>query len=195
MLTIYLGMPPINQWSKMRPDDFETLVFKEWGITVKGYSMGRYYYMKNRKIVAEYIPNGSQSEGIIYKNEQSNDMKRLFEQSNTEKAKNLHELIPHQIPPFLDFLEERINIIVERPEELREVLATDIPPQKWMELLQIINVTIVKNRKQLIADSNFFSNHLFKGYIGVFVIHCLQLYMSVCNDDQFFKAVELFFDV
>ena len=71
-------------------------------------------------------------------------------------------------------------------------MATDVTPEKWLELLELINELIDKDFKRLSKDSEFFSAHLFKGYIGVFVI---QEYMSICDNAQFFKAIELFFDV
>lgn len=122
-------------------------------------------------------------------------MKRLSEQTNVDKAENLHQLFPHQINPYLVFVQEKIKTIRNKPEQLTEVLATDITPEKWLGLLQIINETIDKDYSRLLTNSSFFSIHLFRGYIGVFTIHCLQEYMSLCNDDQFFKAVELFFDI
>ena len=83
-------------------------------------------------------------------------MKRLSEQTNIEKAKTLHELFPHEIAPLLCFIEEKIKVIKTTPEKITELLATDVTPEKWLELLELINELIDKDFKRLSKEASFF---------------------------------------
>jgi len=118
-------------------------------------------------------------------------MKCLSEQTNIEKAKTLHELFPHEIAPLLCFIEEKIKVIKTTPEKITELLATDVTPEKWLELLELINELIDKDFKRLSKESEFFSAHCLKG-ISVFLLFIASKRTVFATTLNFLKQLNCF---
>jgi hypothetical protein len=123
-------------------------------------------------------------------------MKPLKHWNNEEKAELLHQLFPDQIRRFVSYVEETANVIISAPERVKDQWGSKtISAEVWIKLAKEINEIIVHSKDRLVANSDHFASQLFQAYKGIFLIQCLQDYITICPNSKFNKAIELLFDV
>lgn len=116
--------------------------------------------------------------------------------NNVEKAKLLHELLPAEIPAFLQFTEGMCHTIREEEATQRAnwqdgFLSFDF----WLQLIGQTEKTIEKYGMQLHKNSRLFADQLFEGYMALFLVHCLTVYTTIKKlpNRKFSAAVDLLF--
>ena len=123
-------------------------------------------------------------------------MKILDHLSNVERAKLLFDLLPADIPAYIDFTKSLAERVKENPDALRENWQMPLlNVEMWIRLAQAALDTIEKYGSKLSKSGRLFSDQLFDGYLALFSVHCLQQFVqySELKEYRFKIAVELFF--
>lgn len=124
------------------------------------------------------------------------NMKTLHNLNNVERAKLLFDLLPADIPAFIDFTKSLAERVKENPDALREKWQTPLLSiEMWVRLAHAVYDAIEKYGSKLSRSGRLFSDQLFDGYIALFSVHCLQQFVqhTELKGRRFKTAVELFF--
>lgn len=123
-------------------------------------------------------------------------MQTLHNLNNVERAKLLFDLLPADIPAFVDFTKSLAERVKENPEALREKWQTPLlNVDMWIKLAHAAHETIEKYGIKLSKSGRLFSDQLFDGYLALFSVHCLQQFVqhAELKEPRFKIGVELFF--
>lgn len=123
-------------------------------------------------------------------------MQTLDKLNNVERAKLLFDLLPADIPAFIDFTKSLAEQVTENPDALREKWQTPLlNVEMWVRLAQAVYEAIKKYGSKLSKSGRLFSDQLFDGYLALFSVHCLQQFVQYAElkERRFKTAVELFF--
>lgn len=123
-------------------------------------------------------------------------MNQQLELTNDKKALMLHQMIPKEIPLFLDYVESTANYIEENAEIITQKWTNVlIPFESWLHMASITKEVITLNRSSLMKSAANFSYSLFACYPYLYVIHCLQEYCLKGNflDPKFNIMVAILF--
>lgn len=123
-------------------------------------------------------------------------MQTLDNLNNVQRAKLLFDLLPADIPAFVDFTKSLAERVKENPEALREQWGNPLVHiDMWMRLAQAVYKSIEKYGIKLSKSGRLFSDQLFDGYLALFSVHCLQQFVqhAELKERRFKTAVELFF--
>ncbi|MBW7892959.1 MAG: hypothetical protein H3C48_18415 [Chitinophagaceae bacterium] len=124
-------------------------------------------------------------------------MQTLHNLNNVQRAKLLFDLLPADIPAYIDFTKSLAERVKTNPDALREKWQTPLlNVDMWVKLAQAVHETIEKHGVRLSKSGRLFSDRLFDGYLALFSVHCLQQFVqySELKEYRFKMAVELFFD-
>jgi len=123
-------------------------------------------------------------------------MRPLIELSNQERAKYLHEFLPHDMKAIISFIEHISHFILKNQREIRnEWESKTIAVGQWFNLAEEANNKISEHRPRLIADSQFFADELFAAYMGIFSLHCIQEFVEISHNQRLLDGVKFFFDL
>ncbi len=123
-------------------------------------------------------------------------MQTLDKLNNVQRAKLLFDLLPADIPAYIDFTKSLAERIKENPDALREKWHTPLlNVEMWIRLALAVHEAIEKYGIKLSKSGRLFSDQLFDGYLALFSVHCLQQFVQLTElkDHRFKAAVELFF--
>lgn len=122
-------------------------------------------------------------------------MKPLENLTNVEKAKLLHELFPQEIPALLDFIYNMSLTVQEDEQLLRRRWDGLLTVEAWLSLAEEVRIKIDRYKNRLHTHSRLFSDQLFDGYVGLYMLHCLTSYTTIRkhNNHKFVLAVNLLF--
>lgn len=123
-------------------------------------------------------------------------MQSLHNLNNVERAKLLFDLLPADIPAFIDFTKSLSERVKENPGALREKWQTPLlNVDMWVKLAYAVHDAIEKYGSKLSRSGRLFSDQLFDGYLALFSVHCLQQFVqhTELKEHRFKTAVELFF--
>ena len=123
-------------------------------------------------------------------------MPALYKMSNVHKAKLICELLPDEIPGFLDFTKLLCNTITADPDGLckRWDLNLIIGPYHWISYATETNRIIDDYGSKLAKSPKMFSDQLFDGMLALYTVHCLQQYAKQETTSAKFKlACDLIF--
>ncbi|OJY94840.1 MAG: hypothetical protein BGP13_14320 [Sphingobacteriales bacterium 40-81] len=123
-------------------------------------------------------------------------MQSLHNLNNVQRAKLLFDLLPADIPAFVDFTKTLAERVKENPEALREKWQTPLlNVDMWVKLAYAVHDAIEKYGSKLSRSGRLFSDQLFDGYLALFSVHCLQQFVQYAElkERRFKTAVELFF--
>ncbi|MFT3948200.1 MAG: hypothetical protein QM763_14615 [Agriterribacter sp.] len=123
-------------------------------------------------------------------------MKTLDHLNNVERAKLLFDLLPADIPAYIDFAKSLAKRIKENPDALRENWQMPLlNVEMWIRLAHAVHEAIETYGSKLSKSGRLFSDQLFDGYPALFSVHCLQQFVqySELKEYRFKIAVELFF--
>ncbi|MBZ4187663.1 hypothetical protein [Niabella beijingensis] len=123
-------------------------------------------------------------------------MNTLNRLNNAQRAKLIFELLPADIPEYIEFTKALSARVTADPEGLRKkwnncLLTVD----SWVRLAKIVAESIDKHGVKLSKSSRLFSFVLFDGYVALFSVHCLQQFVltTELKEPRLKTAVELFF--
>jgi hypothetical protein len=125
-------------------------------------------------------------------------MKSVIQLVNAEKAKFLFELLPDEIPLFIDSLKDKTNYLLHDADQLKnEWKGQFISYETWVQLAEKAQQVVLKYGDKLGKNSRLFADQLFDGYIGIYSIHLLNEYIlyQEFKNQKFFYAVQLLFGV
>ena len=124
-------------------------------------------------------------------------MKPLDKLSNIEKASLLHQLFPHEIPAFIEFVEGICEANIEQTEHNRRnwddaIYTFDL----WQSLSNNVLASITEHRTRIAKRHKLFASELFEGFDAMFMVHCMALYTQVRKHPtpSFVQAVNLLFN-
>ncbi len=124
-------------------------------------------------------------------------MHTLNSMNNVQRAKLLCDLMPEEIPAFLDAIKQCCHNITSDPEKIRQSFEKNPNPilsaNDWIQFAHEISQTIDRYGKQL-QKSKLFSDQLFDGLLALFTAHCLNWYAAqLPTDSKFKQAAALLF--
>lgn len=123
-------------------------------------------------------------------------MQTLDHLNNVQRAKLLFELLPADIPAFVDFTKSLAQRVKENPDALREKWQTPLLNiEMWVRLARAVHEAIEKYGIKLSKSGRLFSDQLFDGYTALFSVHCLQQFVehAELKEPRFKTAVALLF--
>lgn len=123
-------------------------------------------------------------------------MSALHEMNNVQKAKLICQLLPADIPGFLDFAKALSNSITADPDGLRKQWTENpiIGPQHWIAYATETIRVIDECGNKLARSPKIFSDQLFDGMLAPYTVHCLQQYAKQKTASEKFKlAADLIF--
>ncbi|MBV7530432.1 hypothetical protein [Chitinophaga sp. sic0106] len=123
-------------------------------------------------------------------------MPALNQMYNVHKAKLICELLPEEIPGFLDFAKSFSDGITAAPDELRKQWKINpiIGPDHWLSYAAETSQIITQYGKKLAKSPKVFADQLFDGMIALYTCHCLQQYVEHKTTNEKFKlAYQLIF--
>ncbi len=123
-------------------------------------------------------------------------MKPLEELTNVEKARLLHQLFPEEIPALLQYIEGVSQSIQERaPQERAAWTNGSFSFDCWLSLISDSQRSIRHYGNRLHSNSRLFADQLFDGYLAVYMVHCLTLYIRIRKHprQKFVAAIDLLF--
>lgn len=123
-------------------------------------------------------------------------MQTLDNLNNVQRAKLLFDLLPADIPAYIDFTKSLAERVKENPGALREKWqAPLLNVDMWVRLAQAVHDVIEKYGTKLSKSGRLFSDHLFDGYTALFSVHCLQQFVQhvELKEPRFKGAVTLLF--
>lgn len=116
--------------------------------------------------------------------------------NNVQKARLLHSLLIQEIPEFLGYLNELIELVLNDKERITaewkdQLFGVDF----WFDLAEQVQRVMAKYAKELYKSSAVFADQLFDGYTAIFTAHALTQYVANSRnaDPKFKPAVELLF--
>jgi hypothetical protein len=123
-------------------------------------------------------------------------MQTLHNLNNVQRAKLLFDLLPADIPAFVDFTKSLAEQAKENSDALREKWQTPLlNVEMWIRLAQAVHEAIEKYGSKLFKSGRLFSDQLFDGYTALFSVHCLQQFVehAELKEPRFKSAVALLF--
>lgn len=123
-------------------------------------------------------------------------MQTLHNLNNIQRAKLLFDLLPADIPAFIEFTKSLAERVTENPDALREKWQTPLlNVEMWVRLSRAVYDVIEKYDIKLSKSGRLFSDQLFDGYLALFSVHCLQQFVehAELKEPRFKTAVALFF--
>nr|WP_288813122.1 hypothetical protein [uncultured Sphingobacterium sp.] len=123
-------------------------------------------------------------------------MKPLENLTNTERARMLHQLFPHEIPALIEFTEGVCLAIIQ--EEKRHRANWDnglFTFDYWLSLLVQVGQNIGVYGKAMGKRSALFAEHLFSGHLAMVMAHAMYLYTTTRQhpNRKFTLAIDLLF--
>lgn len=123
-------------------------------------------------------------------------MQTLHNLNNVQRAKLLFDLLPADIPAFVDFTKSLAEQAKENSDALREKWQTPLlNVEMWIRLAQAVHESIDKYGIKLSKSGRLFSDQLFDGYLALFSVHCLQQFVqhTELKEPRFKAAVAVLF--
>jgi len=123
-------------------------------------------------------------------------MPALNQMHNVHRAKLLSELLPEEIPAFLDFAKELSDRITTAPDDLHKEWKANpiIGPGDWLHFAAETSSIISEYKIKLTKSPKVFADQLFDGIMALYTRHCLQQYAEHRSNNEHFKlAVQLLF--
>lgn len=124
-------------------------------------------------------------------------MPALNGMTNVQKAKLISELLPEEIPAFLDYTIYVSDMITSDPDGLRKQWDYNNPiigPQHWIYYAAEAKSIIEEHGNKLARSPKFFSDQLFDGMLALFTCHCIEQYAQhKCTNEKFKLAQQLIF--
>ncbi|ASZ13739.1 hypothetical protein [Chitinophaga sp. MD30] len=116
--------------------------------------------------------------------------------NNVQKAKLLSELLPEEIPGYLEFTKYLCDIITSDPVDFCKQWKENpiIGPYDWISYATEAKRIIIYYDKKLTQSSKLFSDQLFDGMLALYTVHCLEQYPKQEKTSVKFKlACDLIF--
>ena len=123
-------------------------------------------------------------------------MKSLQLLCNTQRARLLFDLFPHEIIPFVNFTKSVSDTICSDPDYVKQQWEEQLLTLEfWLKLARDARATIERYKARFSSNSRLVSDQLFDGYDALFVVHCLHQYAASedCRSESFKAAVTMFF--
>jgi hypothetical protein len=123
-------------------------------------------------------------------------MKSLELLCNTERARLLFDLFPHEIIPFVSFTKSVSETICNDPDYVKQQWEDQLLTLEcWLRLAGHARTTIERYKTRFAGSSRLVSDQLFDGYDALFAVHCLHGYAASeeCRSENFKAAVTMFF--
>lgn len=124
-------------------------------------------------------------------------MKPLEHLTNIDKARLLHELFPHEMPALLTFTYNMcLTLLEDKAAVGSQWTGGPLTGDAWLSFIREVKDLIDKYDKRLQTRSELFADHLFEGFIALYMVHCLTLYTTVQKhpNQKFVLAVNLLFN-
>ena len=124
-------------------------------------------------------------------------MKPLEKLINVEKAKLLHELFPQEIPALLSYVSQVCATIREDTQLIREQWDNGLlTVEAWLSFTEEVDKKIKRYGNYLYKQSRVFADQLFDGYLSLYMVHCLNLYITTRQHEnyKFVQAIDLLFN-
>ncbi|MCD8739043.1 hypothetical protein LT679_00390 [Mucilaginibacter roseus] len=116
--------------------------------------------------------------------------------NNVQKARLLHSLMSSEIPPFLGYLGELAETVLNDRERIAAEWKDQLfGVELWFELAKETQKVLGKYPKDLAKSAPVFADQLFGGFMAMFAAHALLQYTAQGKhaDPKFKPAVELLF--
>lgn len=120
-------------------------------------------------------------------------MRRIDIQTNVERARHMFELMPSEMPSFLERIANISKHVIDDADSIRSRWNNPLlSANQWIRLAESIQEQLNLYAGKL-KSARQFSQQLFDGYLGIFAAHCVQEYARTSDNVKFKALATLFF--